>query len=182
MEYKCIYSSPIGNIILNSDGENLTGLYFADFYKNKPTFKFNNNEDNLNDNLEIFKITKKWLDIYFSGNNPNFTPKFKINNITPFRQEVVNEMLKIPFGQVITYNDLAKSIAIKHNIKRMSCQAVGGAVGSNPICIIIPCHRVVGSNGSLTGYGGGLHNKLHLLEIEHIDTKKFTMPKVSRFL
>ena len=116
--------------------------------------------------LEIFKETKKWLDIYFSGKVPEFTPKYKINNITDFRKEVIDIMNLIQFGETITYNDIAETIAKKRRIKKMSAQAVGGAVGSNPICIIIPCHRVVGKNGKLTGYGGGIKNKEILLEHE----------------
>ena len=97
---------------------------------------------------------------------PEFTPKYKINNITDFRKEVIDIMNLIPFGETITYNDIAETIAKKRRIKKMSAQAVGGAVGSNPICIIIPCHRVVGKNGKLTGYGGGIKNKEILLEHE----------------
>ncbi len=108
--------------------------------------------------------------------NPDFVPEYRIENLTPFRKQVVDIMNKIPFGKVITYNDIAKEIAKSRNIKKMSAQAVGGAVGWNPICIIIPCHRVVGTNGSLTGYGGGIKNKVKLLEIEGNDMSKFTIP------
>ena len=116
--------------------------------------------------LLIFKETSKWLDIYFNGNVPDFTPKYKIENLTPFRKDVIDIMNEIPFGKTLTYNDIAKTIAKKRGIERMSSQAVGGAVGWNPICIIIPCHRVVGTNGSLTGYGGGIKNKVALLTLE----------------
>ena len=116
--------------------------------------------------MPIFDETKKWLDIYFSGKNPDFTPKYKIENLTPFRKQVIGIMNEIPYGKTITYNDIAKEIAKSKGIERMSAQAVGGAVGWNPICIIIPCHRVIGSDGSLTGYGGGINNKIKLLEIE----------------
>lgn len=117
-------------------------------------------------NLPIFEETCKWLDIYFSGKNPNFTPKYKIKGTTEFRQEVIDIMNTIPYGKTITYNDIAKRIAKEKNIEKMSAQAVGGAVGWNPICIIIPCHRVVGTSGSLTGYGGGMNNKISLLKLE----------------
>lgn len=127
--------------------------------------------------LKIFEETEKWLDIYFNGTKPDFTPKYKIENITPFRQLVINIMNKIPYGKVITYNDIAKEIAKIKNIKKMSAQAVGNAVGWNPICIIIPCHRVVGSNNNLTGYGGGIKNKIKLLELEKNDMNKFIIPK-----
>lgn len=114
---------------------------------------------------------------YFSGKNPDFTPKYKIANLTEFRKEVIDIMLEIPFGEVKTYNDLAEIIAKKHGIKKMSSRAVGGAVGWNPICIIIPCHRVVGSNNSLTGYGGGIANKVSLLKLENNDISKYIIPK-----
>ena len=100
-----------------------------------------------------------------------------INNITPFRKEVIDIMNNIEYGKLLTYNDISKIIAKNRNIKRMSSQAVGGAVGSNPICIIIPCHRVVGTNGSLTGYGGGINNKVELLKLEGIDMSKYFVPK-----
>lgn len=117
------------------------------------------------------------FNIYFSGKNPDFIPKYKINNLTPFRQEVIDIMITISYGSTITYNDISKIIAQKRGIKRMSSQAVGGAVGWNPICIIIPCHRVVGTNGSLTDYGGGLNNKVSLLTLEKVDMNKYFIPK-----
>ncbi len=127
--------------------------------------------------MPIFDKTIKWLDIYFSGQEPDFTPEYKIENLTPFRKQVIDIMNKIPYGKTITYNDIAKKIAKSKGIEKMSAQAVGGAVGWNPICIIIPCHRVVGTNGSLVGYGGGINNKIKLLEIEKNDMNKFTVPK-----
>ena len=105
------------------------------------------------------------------------TPKYKINNLTPFRKQVIDIMNTIPYGKTLTYSDIAKIIAEDKGIKRMSSQAVGGAVGWNPICIIIPCHRVVGTSGNLTGYGGGMSNKVALLTSEHIDMSKFFIPK-----
>ena len=163
MTYKSIYKTKNGlsDIILNSDGEYLTGLWFEG---SKDSIKHDGNAKEKE--LEIFKETKKWLDIYFSGKVPEFTPKYKINNITDFRKEVIDIMNLIPFGETITYNDIAEKIAKKRRIKKMSAQAVGGAIGSNPICIIIPCHRVVGKNGKLIGYGGGIENKEILLEHE----------------
>lgn len=100
------------------------------------------------------------LYIYFSGKEPDFTPKYKIEGLTEFRKEVIDIMNSIPFGKTLTYNDISKTIAQNRGIKKMSSQAVGGAVGWNPICIIIPCHRVVGANGNLTGYGGGIENRV----------------------
>ena len=171
MTYIKIYKAPFETIYMKSDGEYLTGLWFEgsrDAVKHQGKFE--------EKNLPIFDETTKWLDIYFSGSNPDFIPKYKIENITPFRKQVIDIMNKIPYGKVTTYNDIAKEIAKSKGIKRMSAQAVGGAVGWNPICIIIPCHRVVGSNGSLTGYGGGIENKIKLLEIEKNDMSKFTVP------
>lgn len=174
MTYKCIYKTPnsFSNIIMNSDGENLTGLWFEDSRDSSKHIA-----DCEEKNLEIFKETSKWLDLYFSGKIPNFTPKYKIENLTPFRQEVIDIMNTIPYGRTVTYNDISKIIAQKRGLKRMSSQAVGGAVGWNPICIIIPCHRVVGSNGSLTGYGGGIKNKVALLRLEQNDMSKYFVPK-----
>lgn len=128
--------------------------------------------------ITYFEETCKWLDIYFSGKEPDFTPKYKVNNLTDFRKEVIEIMNTIPFGETITYNDIAKIIAKRHGIKRMSAQAVGGAVGWNPICIIIPCHRVIGANRALTGYGGGIKNKLSLLKNEGNDISKYFLPKM----
>ena len=108
----------------------------------------------------VIRDTCRWLDIYFSGLQPDFTPVFLMNDLTPFRKAVLDIVCEIPFGQIITYGDVAKRLGIK------SAQAVGGAVGWNPICLIVPCHRVMGANGNLTGYGGGLQNKIALLKLE----------------
>ncbi len=174
MTYKYIYKTPhnFSNMIMTSDGEYLTGLWFDG---SKDSFKYT--MDFEKKELKIFSQTSKWLDIYFSGKNPSFTPKYKISNLTGFRQEVIDILNSIEYGEVITYNEISKIIAKKRGIKRMSAQAVGGAVGWNPICIIIPCHRVIGSNGSLTGYGGGLENKVALLKHEKNDMSKYFMPK-----
>lgn len=174
MTYKYMYQTPenFSNMIMNSDGEYLTGLWFED---SRDSFK--HIIDCEEKDLEIFKETSKWLDIYFSGKAPKFTPKYKISNLTPFRQEVIDIMNSIKFGETLTYNDISKIIARKRGLKTMSAQAVGGAVGWNPICIIIPCHRVVGTNGSLTGYGGGIKNKVALLTHEKNDMNKYFVPK-----
>lgn len=168
--YKYKYQTPLefSNMIMNSDGESLTGLCFEGSRdSSKHIIDCEEKE------LPIFKETTNWLDIYFNGNEPNFTPKYKINNITPFRKEVIDIMSQIPYGETITYNHIAKTIAEKRGIARMSAQAVGGAVGWNPICIIIPCHRVIGATGNLIGYGGGIKNKASLLKLE----KKEIYPK-----
>ena len=173
MIYKWKYKTPAGftDMLMNSDGEYLTGLWF------EGSMDASKHEINCEEKkLPIFEETCKWLDIYFSGKQPDFTPKYKIKNLTPFRQEVIGVMKSIPFGEVLTYGDISKILAKKRNIKSMSSQAVGGAVGWNPICIIIPCHRVVGTNGSLTGYGGGIKNKVSLLKLEKNDMSKYYVP------
>lgn len=179
MIYKWIYKTPEGfsNMAMNSNGEYLTGLWFEDS-KDSSKHKVDCEEKD----LLIFRETSKWLDIYFEGKNPDFTPKYKIGNLTPFRQEVIDIINSIDYGRILTYNDIAKIIAKNRGIKRMSPQAVGGAVGWNPICIIIPCHRVVGTNGSFTGYGGGINNKIELLKLEGNDMGKFFVPKLGTAL
>ncbi|MDR3238304.1 MAG: methylated-DNA--[protein]-cysteine S-methyltransferase, partial [Spirochaetia bacterium] len=127
--------------------------------------------------MPVFAAVKKWLDRYFDGKNPAILelPLAPIGG--EFRQDVWSILCEIPYGEVITYGDIAKKMALKMNKQRMSSQAVGGAVGHNPISIIIPCHRVVGSNGSLTGYGGGISKKVKLLELEGVDMSPLFIPK-----
>ena len=169
--YKKIYNSPLGRIYMRSDGQYLNGLWFEGSRDiKKHNFEYEEKE------LRIFDKVKEWLDIYFSGEEPKFIPEYKIENLTPFRKQVIDIMNEIPYGKTITYKEIAERIAEEKGIEKMSAQAVGGAVGWNPICIIIPCHRVVGTNGSLTGYGGGIKNKIMLLELEKNDMKKFTIP------
>ncbi|MDB7986939.1 methylated-DNA--[protein]-cysteine S-methyltransferase [Faecalicoccus pleomorphus] len=170
--YRTTYDSSFSRIYLSSDGQYLTGLWFEgsrDEVKHGKNF--------IDQELPIFEQTKKWLDIYFSGKEPSFLPTYRLEHVTPFRQLVIDQMLQIPFGKVVTYRDIAENIAKIKGVDKMSAQAVGGAVGWNPICILIPCHRVVGSNGSLTGYGGGIANKIKLLENEGHDVSKFIVPK-----
>lgn len=174
MNYKYTYKTPDGfsDMIMNSDGENLTALCFEgarDISKLKSDC-----EERL---IPVFDDTVHWLDRYFCGEIPDFLPKYKIESLTPFRKRVSDMMLEIPYGKTVTYNGIAKEIAKARGLEKMSAQAVGGAVGFNPICIIIPCHRVVGTNGSLTGYGGGIKNKIKLLELEGHDMNKFIIPK-----
>lgn len=179
MAYKCMYETPEGfsNIIMNSAGEYLTGLWFE--HSRDSSKHLMNCEEK---DLRIFRETIRWLDIYFSGKNPDFIPKYKIANLTPFRQQVIDVMNTIKFGETLTYNDIAKTIAGERGLERMSAQAVGSAVGWNPICIIIPCHRVVGANGNLTGYGGGIQNKIALLAHEKNDMTKYFIPRRLEFI
>ena len=123
--------------------------------------------------LDVFRRTDNWLDIYFSGKEPNFTPPLRMKG-TEFRQEVWQILLTIPFGKTMTYGEIARILADRRGIKSMSAQAVGGAVGHNPISLIIPCHRVVGTNGALTGYAGGLEKKAWLLDMESQSSVIFT--------
>lgn len=168
---KWFYKTPEGfsDILLRSDGTYLTGLCFVG---SRDACRHTENCEERK--LPVFDETIKWLDIYFAGNEPEFTPKYKIENLTAFRREVMDIMRKIPYGEIITYGDIAKEIAKKRGIEKMSAQAVGGAVGWNPLCLIIPCHRVMGANGAITGYGGGIHNKIALLELEHRNRKPYS--------
>ena len=156
------YKTPEGfcDLVMCGDDEALTGLWF---------------EGSRDDGREargcesrvtpVFRDTCRWLDEYFAGHVPDFTPNYRIEGLTPFRQAVIDEMLRIPYGATASYGKIASAIA-KRSCGKASARAVGGAVGWNPICIIIPCHRVIGANGELTGYGGGLGNKVSLLEHE----------------
>lgn len=162
MKYKNSYQSPLGKMIMASDGVNLTGLWFD----NQKYFALNLSADAVYSNLPVFDRTKLWLDEYFNGVKPDFIPPISFKG-TDFQQQVWNVLMRIPYGSVITYGDIAKEIAEKRGLSRMSAQAVGGAVGHNPISIIVPCHRVVGTNGSLTGYAGGIDKKAYLLNLEN---------------
>ena len=155
------YSSPLGGITLASDGKALTGLWFDEqkYFPNK-LVKERNEAD-----LPIFTQTCNWLDIYFRGKEPVFTPPLNPQTTT-FRKAVCDILLTIPYGQTITYGEIARILAEQQGVERMSAQAVGNAIGHNPISIVVPCHRVLGANGSLTGYSGGLDRKIKLLKLE----------------
>lgn len=172
MLYTCFYKSPLGGITMASDGTALTGLWFDE----QKYFAEGLTETAAAKTLPVFDETVRWLDIYFGGRRPDFTPPLNLEKGTAFRKEVWQLLLQIPYGETTTYGELAAQLAAKHGQKRMSAQAVGGAVGHNPISIIVPCHRVVGTGGSLTGYAGGLAKKLALLKLEEIDTANFTIP------
>ena len=171
MTFTKIYRTPDGfdDMVMSSDGEVLTGLRFINKQdQSKHTMDREEKE------LPVFCSTKEWLDIYFSGRCPDFMPAYRIDCFTPFRKEVSDIMQLIPFGEIMTYGEIAALIAQKRGIRKMSAQAVGGAVGWNPLCIIIPCHRVLGTGRSLTGYGGGIKNKIALLKLEGITDFKMT--------
>ena len=158
-----IYESPLGKILLAADEEGLIGLWF----EGQKHFAKNLSAEYEERDLEIFDDTKKWLDMYFSGIDPNFIPQLHLIG-TNFQIAIWKLLIKIPYGKTSTYAELAKIIAKQNNLSKMSAQAVGGAVARNNISIIIPCHRVIGSNGSLTGYAGGIDKKSKLLELEQI--------------
>ena len=164
MEYIHHYESPLGGITLASNGEVLIGLWFD----GQKYFADNLDGESKKKKLPVFEETDRWLDIYFSGKAPDFTPPLSMKT-TPFRKAVWEIMLTIPFGQTMTYGEIAAVVARQKGLSAMSAQAVGGAVGHNSISLIIPCHRVVGANGSLTGYAGGIEKKVKLLEMEGAD-------------
>ena len=174
MIYKTYYNSPMGQIILVSDEENLIGLWIEGqkYYLGKLEAEVIEKDD-----LEILEKTKIWLDRYFRGENPKISDLSLAPIGNEFRQNVWEILCQIPYGETMTYGEIAKKMAEKMNKKSMSAQAVGNAVGHNPISIIIPCHRVVGSSRSLTGYAGGIDKKIKLLNIEKVDMKKFFIPK-----
>lgn len=165
------YDSPLGGILLAADDIGLTGLWFdgAKYYADNLPPEHTANE------TPILAEVRRWLDIYFDGREPDFMPP--LNPIgSRFRKDVWEILLQIPYGQTVTYGDIARKLAEKRGLARMSAQAVGSAVGHNEISVIIPCHRVVGTNGSLTGYAGGIDKKIRLLELEHADMSRFFVP------
>ena len=166
------YESPIGSLLLAADEEGLSGLWFDE----QKYFARCLDAEHEEKPLPVFEQTDKWLDIYFSGREPDFTPQLHMTG-TDFQIEVWKLLLQIPYGRTVTYGELAGKIAGRRGLKRMSAQAVGGAVGHNEISIIVPCHRVVGTNGSLTGYGGGIDRKVKLLTLERVDMTRYFIPK-----
>lgn len=166
MEYIFEYKSPIGIIIITSDETEITGL----------RFKGESEAEELRDKKYketcVIKETKRWLDIYFSGKNPGYIPAINATG-TEFQKLVWKLLLEISYGKTTTHGEIAGKIAEIKNVSRMSAQAVGGAVGKNPIAIIIPCHRVVGKNGKLTGYRHGMDKKISLLALEGANMVKF---------
>ena len=158
--YTAPYLSPLGPVTLASDGAAITGLWFVG-QKYYP--------DHLDGgearDLSVFAQAKAWLDVYFSGRDPGLTPPLRFEG-TPFQNEVWAILAAIPYGATRTYGHIAGELAAKRGLPHMSAQAVGGAVGRNPISILIPCHRVVGRWGSLTGYAGGIDKKRALLALE----------------
>lgn len=172
MYYVNHYNSPLGGITLASCGKALTGLWFD----GQKYFAYKLNKNFEEKKLDVFDQAITWLNTYFIGYSPDFTPPLSTEGISLFRKKVYEILLKIPFGHTVTYGNIAKLIALDTG-KIISAQAVGGAVGHNPISLIIPCHRVIGSNGSLTGYAGGIKKKLDLLNLEGVNIKNLYIPK-----
>lgn len=172
MQYITKYDSPVGNITLAGDDEGLTGLWI----EGQKYFAYYLDPVHEEGDCPAFTETKEWLDIYFEGKDPGFTPQIHMVG-TEFQKSVWEILLEIPYGKTTTYGEIAKKIAAKRGLAHMSAQAVGGAVGHNEISIIIPCHRVVGTNGSLTGYAGGIDKKVHLLTLEKADMAGLFVPK-----
>ncbi len=162
MPYLSRYESPLGAMTMASDGERLTGLWFDGQKYDRSTIS---DDALLHPHLPIFTQTAQWLDAYFEGAAPGFTPPIRVEG-SDFKKTVTSIMLSIPFGATSTYARIAAEVARRMGRKQMSAQAVGGAVGRNPIVLIVPCHRVLASDGSLRGYAGGVDRKERLLEME----------------
>ncbi len=167
MVYTRRYHSPLGEILLAADDCGICGLWFD----GQKYFARTLSADAIVCSTPMLDMAVRWLTLYFAGHNPDFLPPLHPTG-TPFQQAVWKILLRIPYGQTVTYGAIARELAVMRGKKAISAQAVGGAVGRNGIAILIPCHRVVGSNGSLTGYAGGLERKRELLTLEGLDTTK----------
>lgn len=175
MQYISHYKSPIGNILLAAEEGFLTGLWF----EGQKYFAFSLDDRYEEKEIPVFKKTKQWLDLYFSGKEPDFSVPLRFTG-TDFQKEVWEILCSIPYGQTMTYGDIAKKLAQKRGKSSMSAQAVGGAVGRNGISILVPCHRVVGRDRSLTGYAGGIDKKEKLLALEKAEMSNLFRPKRDR--
>lgn len=171
MIYTQHYESPLGGILLAADETGLTGLWFD----GEKYYADNLAAEHEARDTQALGAAKRWLDVYFAGKGPDFLPPLHPIG-SAFRQEVWQLLLEIPYGQTTTYGALARRLAERRGLRHMSAQAVGGAVGHNEISILIPCHRVVGTSGSLTGYAGGIDKKLSLLRLEQADLSGFFVP------
>lgn len=179
MEYISSYQSPVGELLLAADEIGLTGVwfdgqkYFAGSFDRQGSVQ---SAESHGGGSLVLEQAKRWLTVYFSGKEPDFMPPLHMVG-TPFQISVWEILQKIPYGSTMTYGEIAAEIAAQKGIPRMSAQAVGGAVGHNPVGILVPCHRVVGSNGSLTGYAGGMDKKIKLLTLEKVNMDKLFVPK-----
>lgn len=166
----CSYDSPVGELLFCSDSKGVAALWFAGRDKSYDDFARNGRFAAGGHNVAV----KTWLDEYFSGHNPGFIPPLSLHG-SGFSIKIWEMLLDIQFGKLTTYGELARMYAAKEGLAHMSAQAIGGAVGRNPVCIIIPCHRVVGAGNCLTGYREGLDRKAALLSFEGIDVSRFSM-------
>lgn len=171
--YIHFYDSPLGELVISSESSALIGLGLASQQAAGAAIADTRPQEK---SLPIFQETARWLDTYFRGRAPSFTPKLKLSG-SDFQKRVCEIMLTIPFGETVTYGEIAAGIARERGIPRMSAQAVGGAVGANPILLIVPCHRVIGAGGNLTGYGAGMERKIQLLKLEKVDMTNLFVPK-----
>ncbi|SDR94931.1 methylated-DNA-[protein]-cysteine S-methyltransferase [Paenibacillaceae bacterium GAS479] len=170
-QYTKEFNSPIGRMTMASDGENLTGVWM----EGQKYFGATLGNHGPGASLPVFDLVEEWLELYFQGEQPGLVlPLAPQGN--EFRKSIWSILCDIPYGEVITYGEIAKLVAQKMGRAAMSAQAVGGAVGHNPISIIIPCHRVVGSKGSLTGYAGGIERKIKLLQLERVNMEELYIP------
>ena len=167
------YHSPIGRLLLSADEIGLTGVWL----EGEKYFAHGLPADLREACTPILADTKRWLDEYFSGKEPDFMPPLHPIG-SPFRQAVWQILRRIPYGKTVTYGEIAREMARQKGLPKMSAQAVGGAVGHNEISILIPCHRVVGAKGNLTGYAGGLSRKIQLLTLEGVDTSRLYIPMI----
>ena len=171
MTYIQHYESPLGGILLAADEIGLTGLWFD----GQKCFARDLSGERVDQETPALTEARRWLDIYFTGKEPDFLPPLHPTG-SEFRKAVWEILLQIPYGQTTTYGEIARQLAEKQGLARMSAQAVGGAVGHNKISIIIPCHRVVGSDGNLTGFASGLRRKFRLLALEGLDMSRYPLP------
>lgn len=161
MQYTSRYRSPLGEMLLAADESGMTGLWFA----GQKYFARHLDKEQVEKEIPLFTTVKQWLDVYFAGSEPDFTVPLHFTG-TAFQNEVWGILCAIPYGRTTTYSEIAKQLAARRGLPHMSARAVGGAVGHNPISILVPCHRVVGLGGHLTGYAGGLERKRCLLALE----------------
>lgn len=177
MPYLCRYDSPLGPMLLAADEAGVTGAWF----EGQKYFAARLGPGSAEGDSPALAGARRWLDLYFAGREPDFMPPLHLTG-TAFQLAVWELLRAIPYGQTTTYGTLARRLAARQGLDRMSAQAVGGAVGRNPLCVIVPCHRVMGASGNLTGFGGGIATKKKLLELEGVDISGFYTPKTGTAL
>ena len=177
MQYTSFYPSKLGKILLACDEIGLIGLWF----EGERLYAHNLDREHEDKDVPIIHEAKRWLDYYFSGQKPDFMPPLHMIG-SDFQRTVWELLIQIPYGETTTYGELAKRVAQSRGQMHMSAQAIGGAVGHNEISIIVPCHRVVGTSGSLTGYAGGIERKQQLLILEGTDMSRMFDPPKARKL